>query len=142
MTAAATDLLREVEAAGGQLIPLDDGRVRVTAPEPLPDDLMDRLRQQKPALIAHLRRVNPEGRRPPDAGSPRLARWDAETANLIMWFETTEPPARPFELSRGVVVANPARWWEALRRDIAAGPGVGRAYTGALQQDLRRLAEL
>lgn len=26
--------------------------------------------------------------------------------------------------------------------EIAAGPGVARAYTGALQKDLRRLAEL
>ncbi len=68
--------------------------------------------------------------------------WDAETTALIEWFNGTKPPSGPFELCRGVTVANPKRFWEALRRDVSLGPNGPRARYGALQQDLRRLAEL
>ena len=129
MTAA--ELVREVEVAGGRLIPLDDGGLRVAAPEPLPDDLVNRLRQHKPEVIAILTRADLQA-----------SGWDAETAALIEWFLTTSPPRAPFTLSKAVVVAHPARWWEALRCDLAAGPNGPRARYGALQQDLRRLAAL
>ena len=72
MTAVVAELVREVEAAGARLTPLDDGRLRVTAPEPLPDELLDRIRQYKPEVIAVLTR--------PD---PVASGWDAETAALI-----------------------------------------------------------
>ncbi len=36
----------------------------------------------------------------------------------------------------------PDVWWESIRTDIAVGPGKGRAYYGALQKDLSRLAKL
>ena len=68
--------------------------------------------------------------------------WDPETATLIEWFLATRPPAEPFELHPGVTVVRPVHFWEYLRGDIAAGPGKARAYTGAFQKDLRRLAEL
>ena len=68
--------------------------------------------------------------------------WDAETHRLIEWFERTPAPAQPFQLSPGVFVAHPARWWEALRCDLRSGPGGPRARYGALQEDLRRLAAL
>ena len=131
MTTAAVDLVREVEAAGGRLIPLDDGRLRVTALEPLPEELVDRIRQHKPEVIAILTRADLQA-----------SGWDAETAEIIEWFLTTSPPREPFTLSKAVVVAHPARWWEALCRDVAAGPHGPRARYGALQQDLRRLAAL
>ncbi len=70
------------------------------------------------------------------------AEWDAEMLTLIRWFLGTHPPTEPFELSKGVTIIRPALWWTATRRDIAAGPGGPRAHYGALQQDLRRLAEL
>ena len=41
--------------------------------------------------------------------------WDPETAALIAWFSTTEPPAKPFELRRAVHVAHPSRYWEYAR---------------------------
>lgn len=69
-------------------------------------------------------------------------RWDAEIAATIEWFLATAPPAEPFQLHPGVWIAHPARWWASLRDDIAVGPGKGRAYYGALQKDLRRIAEL
>ena len=47
---SAADLLREVERYGARLRPNGD-RLRVEFVEPLPDDLMDRLRQHKPELL-------------------------------------------------------------------------------------------
>ena len=68
--------------------------------------------------------------------------WDAETVGLINWFLATSPPQKPFQLYPGVFIARPAPYWAYLRGDIAAGPNVSRAVTGALQKDLRRLAKL
>lgn len=48
MTAA--ELLREVERRGGRLVRNGDG-VRVTAPAPLPGELMERLRERKGELL-------------------------------------------------------------------------------------------
>ncbi len=75
-------------------------------------------------------------------GAGRSPSWDSETAALVEWFERTPAPAQPFQLSPGVFVARPNHFWEALRRDIAAGPNGPRARYGALQEDLRRLAAL
>jgi hypothetical protein len=50
---AATDLLAAVRAAGGDLVAAGD-RLRVTAPEPLPAELMERLRAAKSELLAAL----------------------------------------------------------------------------------------
>ncbi len=127
---AAIELVHEVEAAGGHLIPLDDGRLRVTAPEPLPEELVDRIRQNKPEVIEILTRFNSQA-----------SGWDAESRRLVEWFLRTSAPTEPFELCKGVTVARPARWWQALSRDIAAGPYGPRTRYGALQNDLRRLAE-
>ena len=138
MTAVTADLVHEVEVAGGRLIPLGDGRLRVTAPQPLSGELVDRLRRYKPAILAHLKHPNERSR----TGPARRPGWDAETSALIEWFKGTEPPTKPFELSKGVTVAAPKRFWEALRRDIGLGPHGPRARYGSLQQDLRRLAEL
>ena len=68
--------------------------------------------------------------------------WDAEIATLIEWFLKTPPPVEPFELHQGVMVLRPVHFWEYLKGDIATGPGKARAFTGALQKDLRRLALL
>lgn len=46
----ARDLLAEVERLGGRLLPNGD-RLRVEAPEPLPDDLMGRLKASKTELL-------------------------------------------------------------------------------------------
>lgn len=68
--------------------------------------------------------------------------WDAGTAQLIDWFHQTEPPAKPFQLSAGVTVLDPAIWWRAIGLDIHTGPTGSRARTGALQGDLGRLFAL
>ena len=68
--------------------------------------------------------------------------WDTETTQLIRWFLSTEPPAAPFELSPGVTIAHPVKYWAYLRQDIAAGPGRGRSYYGAFEANLRKLYQL
>ena len=68
--------------------------------------------------------------------------WEPETAALIEWFLKVRPPAKSFDLYQGVTVLRPVHFWQSLKGDIAAGPDKARAYTGAFQKDLRRLAEL
>ena len=68
MTALAHELLAEIRAAGGEVVAIGPGRLKVRAPSPLPDDLMARLRAAKPELLATLGR--------PCAESERAA-WDA-----------------------------------------------------------------
>ena len=68
--------------------------------------------------------------------------WNPEIAGLIKWFLGTSPPPEPFILYQGVRVSRPFDFWKALKGDIAAGPGKARAFTGAFQKDLRRLALL
>ncbi len=126
---SAIEALREMEAAGGRMELLGDGRLHIEAPEPLPDDLMDRIRANKPEIVAML------------AGhADKRGAWDADTARLIEWFQRTPPPDKPFDLCKGVTVARPDIWWTALMRDIAEGPNGPRARYGAVQADLRRLA--
>ncbi len=124
----APELVREVRAAGGQ-IALADGRLKLSAPAPLPDGLVDDLRTHKAKVLSFLQ------------GQASL-RWGAETAALVAWFLGTPPPPEPFELYRGVTVLRPDRFWESLEADIAGGPGGARARSGAFQKDLRRLAKL
>ena len=78
---------------------------------------------------------------PPERPLPKPA-WEPEIAALIEWFLRTPPPPEPFELHPSVTVLRPDRFWEYLKGDIAARPGMARAYIGAFQKDLRRLAEL
>ncbi len=125
---AALALVREVQAAGGQ-IALADGRLKLSAPAPLPDGLVNDLRTHKAEVLSFLQ------------GQASL-RWGAETAALVAWFLGTPPPLAPFELSPGVTVLRPDRFWESLKGDIAGGPAVARARSGAFQKDLRRLAKL
>ena len=128
MTTVA-DLVREVQSAGGGLIPLDNGRLRITAPAPLPEHMMACLRERKLEVINFL--AYRQG---------RVGGWDPETVQLIEWSMQTSPPTQPVELCRGVTVARPGIWWARLRQDIAEGPNGPRARYGAMQADLRRLA--
>ncbi len=68
--------------------------------------------------------------------------WDSEISALIEWFLKTPPPPEPFELHQGVTVMRPVHFWDYLKGDIAGGPGMARGRSGALQKDLRWLAQL
>ena len=71
-----------------------------------------------------------------------------DAAEAVAWFLASEPPSEPFVLRRNpmgqpfVTVLHPARYWRALRADIAAGPGRGRDAYGAVKADVLRLYEL
>jgi hypothetical protein len=58
MTALALDLLREVSEAGGT-VRLEGAMLRLSASEPLRDDLRDRLRQHKAEIVAMLAAAEP-----------------------------------------------------------------------------------
>jgi hypothetical protein len=92
---AATDLLAAVRAAGGDLLAEGD-RLKVMAPQPLPVDLVERLRAAKPQLLAVL--------------SPPAATWtDAEDERAAIVQEGTGAPRE---------------WCEALARlDAGRPPG-------------------
>jgi hypothetical protein len=73
-----------------------------------------------------------------------------ELTELADWFTATADrlPQEPFGLvpwrrsGWAVWVVNPARFYAALRTDLAAGPSSARARTGALAEDMRRLRAL
>jgi len=58
MTAPTLDLLREVSDAGGT-VGLEGDMLRLSAPEPLPDELLARLRQYKAEIVAVLASAEP-----------------------------------------------------------------------------------
>ena len=139
----APALVREVQAAGGQ-IAFADGRLKLSAPAPLPDGLVNDLRTHKAEVLSFLQGRASSSER--DAGVPQRPLpkpiWDTDTAALIAWFLKTPPPSAPFDLYQGVTVLRPEHFWQFLKDDIAGGPGKARACTGAFQKDLLRLAEL
>ena len=122
----ASALVREVQAAGGRIAAIGS-RLKLSAPAPLPDGLVNELRAHKAEVLSFLQ------------GQASL-RWGAETAALVAWFLETPPPSAPFDLFQGVTVIHPVHFWKSIEADIAAGPGKARAFTGAFQKDLRRLA--
>ena len=71
-----------------------------------------------------------------------------DAAAAVAWFLRSEPPSEPFVLRRNpmgrpfVTVLHPARYWRALKVDLAAGPGRGRDAYGAVRADVLRLYEL
>jgi hypothetical protein len=60
MNAAATDILAAVRALGGEVKPSNPGRLRVIAPAPLPNELIQQLRAFKPDLLALLSSSEPQ----------------------------------------------------------------------------------
>jgi hypothetical protein len=57
MTAAAADMLAAIRAAGGDVKLASPGRLKVVAPTPLPDELIEQLREAKPDLLRLLRKL-------------------------------------------------------------------------------------
>ena len=66
MTALAIDVLREVSEAGGT-VRLEGDMLRLSAPEPLPDQLRARLRQHKAEIVALLSAVEPANDAAPES---------------------------------------------------------------------------
>ena len=68
MTAVGSDLLREVAKARGS-VRLDGDVLRLSAPDPLPDELRSRLRQHKAEIVALLSAAEPTNDAAPVAQS-------------------------------------------------------------------------
>ncbi len=98
MTALAADALAIVRAAGGDVRMVGPERLKVIAPVPLPDDLVDRLRTVKPELLALLSGPN----------APAIEIWD----------EAEQERAAIAEYDGGA----PRVWAEALARLDPAHP--------------------
>ena len=108
MTGAAIDLLRQVTRAGGE-VQLAGDALRLSAPEPLPDDLRARVRQHKAEIIALLSAAEPANNMSLEgptvcnvAGLPR------EIANGVHAI-----------LSADGVQGIPPQRWPRVQRDVA-----------------------
>ena len=89
MSALAVDVLTAIYAAGGTVRIAGEDRLKVSAPVPLPNALMDRLRAVKPDVRSLLSAV------PAD--------WIAGVASLDA--ESPPPPVRPEQWSAFVIAA-------------------------------------
>lgn len=67
--------------------------------------------------------------------------WPLDLAELIQWFDAhgNALPCDPSDLTPWIHVSDPARFYAALRTDIAAGPRGPRARLGGLRADLKAL---
>jgi hypothetical protein len=92
MTALAVDALAAVRAAGGDVKLVGPERLKVIAPAPLPNYLVDQLRTAKPELLALLSGIAPPGTQ--------------------IWGEAEEERAAIVEHDGGA----PRSWAEALAR--------------------------
>ena len=105
MTTLGIDLLREVSEAGGT-VRLEGDLLRLSAPEPLPDDLLARVRQHKAEIVALL-------------AAAELADVDAPApvANY------QDLPAEMLDGVRAILAAEGARGippnrWRQIQRDV------------------------
>jgi len=73
--------------------------------------------------------------------SPAGGQWDESMAGLIQWFSNATLPEQPFSVSPYEHILCPEKYYEAMRRDIAAGPRGARSRYGVLQSDLQRLKD-
>jgi hypothetical protein len=76
VSAGVAEIVREVADAGGRLAVAGD-RIRVSAPRPLPDRLVDALRRRKGEVIAYL------GRGGDAWGTDEWRQWIAERAAIL-----------------------------------------------------------
>ena len=124
LLAEARDAGLEVRARGNRLVIRGPKRA---------ENVARLLLDQKPVVLDALRVATHE--------------W-GDAAEAVAWFLRSEPPSEPFVLRRNpmgqpfVTVLHPARYWRALRADLAAGQGRGRDTYGAARADVRRLYEL
>jgi TubC N-terminal docking domain len=108
MTALAIDLLREVSDAGGT-VRLEGNMLRLSAPEPLPDNLLARLRQHKAEIVALLSAAEPAH--------------DAAPAPLADDQVDQDLPADVADGVRAILAAEGARGvppnrWPQIQRDV------------------------
>lgn len=106
----ANGLLNEVARHGGRLVLLGGDRLRAEAPEPLPDDLMARLRERK-AEVLRLLREQQEAAEKTDARRVLFTNYGAGYVHPDGRVETGEPDPMP-----RAVLAWPTDLNDMLRR--------------------------
>jgi hypothetical protein len=84
-----------------------------------------------------------QGAYPRDVGEKKLLPWSERMQTLTDWFvsHVAELPTAPFDLSLGIHIAEPARFYAVLQLDIDAGPNGARGRSGALEDDLTAIME-
>jgi hypothetical protein len=108
MTALAIDVLREVSEAGGT-VRLEGDMLRLSAPEPLPDELRARLRQHKAEIVALLSAAEPaKAAAPEDPAVQSVAGLPQEIADGVSAI-----------LSAGRARGIPPQRWPQVQRDTA-----------------------
>jgi hypothetical protein len=129
---SAADVFHRARAAGVELSMTPAGNIRWRCLGGLPDDLRRSIAAHKQELLRLL-----------DAKETKPADWDAESWELIRFFQESRPrlPTAPFRLTPWLYVENPAGWYKSLELDISFGPLGCRARMGTLQEDLRLLRE-
>ena len=126
---SARQLVAAVRDAGASIEATGD-RLRLKSSHgPLPDDLVDALRDHKSAVIDLL---------VTERASRVASQW-GDLAPIVEWFLSADPPAEPFILKPAVRITNPGRWWRDITADIAAGPDGPRARYHGLQDDVIRV---
>ncbi len=130
MIAYAPNLLERVRAAGGTLQLIGPGRLKVIAPTPLAEDLLESLRAAKPELIAALSAGNAGAPLPPSAESDewralyreRLAHWRAIRRDCITGHTLRYSESEAVSLAWGELEC---RWHRRNRKrptpDLCAG---------------------
>jgi hypothetical protein len=76
------------------------------------------------------------------SASASHSEWDESALELIAWFRTAPRLEVSFNLAPHMTIIDPAKFYAALERDIAAGPSGARARYGAVMSDLKLLRAL
>jgi hypothetical protein len=101
-TAKVADLIDAVHEAGGT-IRCDGDKLELTAPRPLPSDLVARIREAKPVLFA-------------------VFDWQARQREAVTWWSYLHPPGEAAELAWGEMLS---RWHTLHGRHCAAWQRAG-----------------
>jgi TubC N-terminal docking domain len=120
LSALAIDLLREVSDAGGT-VRLEGDVLRLSAPEPLPDELRARVRQHRAEIVALLSAAEPANDAAPvvqSVGGPPREIADGVHAILTADGAQRIPPQRWPRVQRDVVRLVEGGW---LERALALG---------------------
>lgn len=145
---SAAELLAECQARNIVLEP-NEGELDIDAPAgALTDELLQRLRDAKPELLAMLQPqaggldLAAATARRPRSAVPVAVEWPAAAADFVLLLAPDDLPPVPFKLNPWTQVTNAANFLRSLRADILRGPSGPRAFYGALQADLLALQRL
>jgi TubC N-terminal docking domain len=110
---AALDLIREAEAQGVRLL-VEGAKLKWRSKSPIRDELLGRLRERKPEIIALLTGLGALGDPRPESRKPAAAPEPTELIAPSPWFECV---ARPAEGEPGLEHPCAARRGRAGDRD-------------------------